>query len=360
MHGFASITYMAAGERILMPDKLIDFEQCPSFLNDYEGADTKLKIQFNNDIYMLKLGRKLEPNERNALQASYSNSPVAEYLGSHIFQLANIPVQETILGTYRGHIAVGCKDFILDRPDSDSIQLTEFKKLETSFLGGSSAVGRTPLYENILAVFNNHPYLEPIREQAIERYWQTFAIDSLIGNFDRHSGNWGFLYDKSKDQLFDLAPVYDCGSSFYPRLNEKGMLNLIEHPDQLQKRVKTFPTAALKINGSKAKYHEFLISPEGTACRNILLELYGKLDMNRVHELIANTPGISNVQREFYSLYIDTRDKEILQPALEMAREESRERNTNSLEHHCQIAKEASDALANSRNDIASDKSFER
>lgn len=222
MHGFASITYMAAGERILMPDKLIDFEQCPSFLNDYEGADTKLKIQFNNDIYMLKLGRKLEPNERNALQASYSNSPVAEYLGSHIFQLANIPVQETILGTYRGHIAVGCKDFILDRPDSDSIQLTEFKKLETSFLGGSSAVGRTPLYENILAVFNNHPYLEPIREQAIERYWQTFAIDSLIGNFDRHSGNWGFLYDKSKDQLFDLAPVYDCGSSFYPRLNRVG------------------------------------------------------------------------------------------------------------------------------------------
>ena len=102
MYGFASITYMAAGERILMPDKLIDFEQCPSFLNDYEGADTKLKIQFNNDIYMLKLGRKLEPNERNALQASYSNSPVAEYLGSHIFQLANIPVQETILGTYRG------------------------------------------------------------------------------------------------------------------------------------------------------------------------------------------------------------------------------------------------------------------
>ena len=26
-----------------------------------------------------------------------------------------------------------------------------------------------------------------------EKFWDMFVIDSLIGNTDRHNGNWGFL-----------------------------------------------------------------------------------------------------------------------------------------------------------------------
>lgn len=44
-------------------NNLIDFNECRTFLNDYEGADTKLKIQFNNEIYMLKLGKELEHDD---------------------------------------------------------------------------------------------------------------------------------------------------------------------------------------------------------------------------------------------------------------------------------------------------------
>lgn len=59
-------------------DSLIDFNDCRTFLNDYEGADTKLKISLENEIYMLKLGRKLDDNERNlsiqAITVSLPNS----------------------------------------------------------------------------------------------------------------------------------------------------------------------------------------------------------------------------------------------------------------------------------------------
>lgn len=342
-------------------NNLIDFNECRTFLNDYEGADTKLKIQFNNEIYMLKLGKELEHDDKKPLQASHSNTPVAEYLGSHIFQMMGIPAQKTLLGSFNGRLAVACRDFVSNRSDASNVKLTEFKKLETSFLNGSSAVTKTPIYESILDVFQNHPYLEPIRQQAIDRYWQTFAIDALIGNFDRHAGNWGYFYDIEQDRLFDLAPVYDCGSTFYPMLSQQGMIDLIANHNAFVERTMLFPNAALRMNGSKKKvsYHEFLKSPEGKECRKFLPQLYEKLDLGKIHELIESTPGIGDVQREFYSLYIDTRDKEIMQPALEMALEENRDRNDIGLERFCELSREASRARANSCHDVL-DNSLER
>ena len=47
-------------------------------------------------------------------------------------------------------------------------------------------------------------------------------MDALIGNWDRHNGNWGFLYNAHTDEM-ELAPVYDCGSSLYPQADEKIM-----------------------------------------------------------------------------------------------------------------------------------------
>jgi hypothetical protein len=46
--------------------------------------------------------------------------------------------------------------------------------------------------------------------------WWTEAVlfDTLIGNTDRHSENWGFLIErKDDDRIFSLAPLYDNGTS---------------------------------------------------------------------------------------------------------------------------------------------------
>ena len=49
-----------------------------------------------------------------------------------------------------------------------------------------------------------------------------FIVDALIGNWDRHNGNWGFLYDAHTDRM-TLAPSFDCGSSLYPQADEEIM-----------------------------------------------------------------------------------------------------------------------------------------
>ena len=35
-----------------------------------------------------------------------------------------------------------------------------------------------------------------------------FIADSLVGNFDRHNENWGFLIDE-KSQTIEIAPLVD-------------------------------------------------------------------------------------------------------------------------------------------------------
>ena len=68
--------------------------------------------------------------------------------------------------------------------------------------------------------------LQTIEEQQLieqvslmERFWDMFIVDALIGNWDRHNGNWGFLYDARIDEM-TLAPVFDCGSCLNPQADE--------------------------------------------------------------------------------------------------------------------------------------------
>lgn len=310
---------------------MIDFTNCPQRVNTYEGADFKRKIIHDGNVYMLKFGQKLESNDRKPLQASYSSAPVSEYIGSHIYGIIGIETQETMLGTYDGKVVVACRDFIESLPNAEKLALIEFKKLENSFLGSSSAGGRTPLYDNLIEIFASHDALADIRSEAEDRYWKMFAVDALIGNFDRHAGNWGYILNKSENRIVGLAPVYDCGSCLYPQLNEGGMRDLLSDRSSFEKRTMTFPTAALRLGKKKVNYHDFLLSPEGAKARQALGEILPRIDFARIMKLIETTPYISDVRREFYMRMIELRRDMILQPAYELYRQERQPEHGNDI-----------------------------
>lgn len=304
---------------------MIDFSLATRLVNSYEGAGHKLKIVYNGNVYLLKFSEELISDPKKPLQASISNSPASEYLGCYIFNLLGIKAQETLLGVYKNNNVVACKDFIDNSPDPDRYQLIEFRKLQTSFLGSSSVLGRTPAYDNVLDVFEHHPDLVGIREQAEQRYWQMFVIDALIGNFDRHAGNWGYILDRNTNRITDLAPVYDCAASLYPALSEEAMGDLIADRNLLVDRITTFPRATLRINSNtreKVLYHEFLLSPEGRNARHELLEIVPGYNNDLIDNIIDNTPGITPIRKEFYSRLLQTRFEVILSPAYKVALEE--------------------------------------
>lgn len=205
-------------------DTLRCFDSVRLGINIYDGAAEKTSFVDDGKRYLLKFGQANEV-KRWADQASYTNTPVNEYLGSKIFASTGIPTQEVFLGTYQGRSCVACLDFTYD--EGSSARLIPFKQLETSMPGESSRSQRTPSLEFLTHVFNDHEALGSLRAAAFERYRQTICVDALIGNFDWHTGNWGFLSFDDGMTISELAPVYDCGSSLYSQTSDETIEKLL-------------------------------------------------------------------------------------------------------------------------------------
>ena len=69
--------------------------------------------------------------------------------------------------------------------------------------------------DSIMATIDEQQLIPP--EELRGFFWDMFIADALLGNFDRHNGNWGILVDEAK-RTAEIAPIYDCGSCLYPQL----------------------------------------------------------------------------------------------------------------------------------------------
>ncbi len=61
-------------------------------------------------------------------------------------------------------------------------------------------------------------------DETKKKFWDMFIIDALIGNTDRHNGNWGFLVNTEMNEI-KFSPIYDCGSCLNQCLKMKNLLN---------------------------------------------------------------------------------------------------------------------------------------
>ena len=78
--------------------------------------------------------------------------------------------------------------------------------------------------EDIMEVIKTN---KMICSDTSKMFWKMFIIDALIGNTDRHNGNWGFLINV-KTQKIEFSPIYDCGSCLNPLLEDTEIEKLDE------------------------------------------------------------------------------------------------------------------------------------
>lgn len=79
----------------------------------------------------------------------------------------------------------------------------------------SAHEGRGTELVDLEEAFSLQQFVAP---DAVARFfWRMFVVDALLGNFDRHNGNWGFLVDPSDNWRASIAPVFDCGSCLLPQ-----------------------------------------------------------------------------------------------------------------------------------------------
>lgn len=269
----------------------------------YNGANgKKIAVSYKDEVWILKFPNDVRerPNEQ-----SYSNSCFSEHVGCTIYRLLGIPVQETLLGTFvngRTKVVCACKDFT-----KPGLRLFDFCSIKNTVLESGSGGTGTEL-NDVLEAIDQQQFMDSFVVRR--RFWQMFVVDALLGNFDRHNGNWGFLVDENTG-MTELAPVFDCGSCLLPQADETIMTRCLENEDELNARIYSFPSSMLKIEGKKINYLEFLTNCRDEQLLAILSELRPAIQVLDFDRVIAETPYMTDLQRRFLTRYLNAR-REIL------------------------------------------------
>lgn len=284
----------------------IDFTNCPRLAGRaYNGANgKKIAVEYKGEVWILKFPPNVQSRPNNQ---SYSNSCISEHLGSTIYRMLDISAQETLLGIHvngREKVVCACKDFT-----SPGIRLFDFCSIKNTVIDSETGGTGTEL-EDVLATIQQQNFLDPVI--VTERFWQMFVVDALLGNFDRHNGNWGFLVNEQTGES-SLAPVFDCGSCLLPQADDNIMQTCLNNKDEMNARIYAFPASMLKINGKKINYHDYICGKHDQGLDAQLAILLPKIKELDFASLISTTPFITPLQQDFYLAYLNQRREKIFQ-----------------------------------------------
>ena len=289
---------------------MIDFTNCEINKFKYYGGKNggKICIIYNNEDYMLKF-----PGINEGIsEHGYSNNCISEYIACKIIRTLDIKVQETLLGEYNLNgtekTVVACKDFT-----SNGTILKQFAELKNSQIETSKNGYGTELNEVIQTIEEQQIY--DVKELK-EFFWDMFIADCLVGNFDRHNGNWGFLINEEQKRI-EIAPIYDCASCLYPQLTDERIREIIDDEDEMNARVFVFPTSALIIDDKKINYFDFISNLKNEDCNNALSRIFPKIDLEKINKIINETECISEIRKDFYKKIIQMRYEKILKYSYE-------------------------------------------
>ena len=286
---------------------MIDFTNLPTRKKAYGGANgSKLSVIYDNELYMLKLPMHAQKNPN----LSYTNSCTSEYIGCHIFNMLGIRAQETLLGKYEYHgktrIVVACKDFT-----TPLTSIVDFASVKNQIIDSASNGYGTEL-SDILDTIERQNSIEP--KVLKEHFWNMFVIDAFIGNWDRHNGNWGFLYNQETDDM-KIAPIYDCGSALFPQIDDELIKKVLASKAEMNARVYDMPTSAILINGKRINYHKTITSLEYDGCNDAIKRIVPLIDLQKINTLIDSVEQLSELQKEFLRKILKLRKELILDDA---------------------------------------------
>ena len=237
-----------------------------------------------------------------------SNNHISEFIGSHIFEICGFQGHKTYLGYRNGEQIVACKDF-----NVEGKQFVPFNDVGESTLDQDKETYQYD-YEDIMQMLRDNSKLTDVKE-TISMFWQIYIMDALLGNFDRHGANWGFI---KENNYYTLAPVFDNGSCLFPNLvDEAEMMEIMNSEEETEKRIYKFPTSQVKLNGKKSSYFEVINSLQFEECNQALRYVMIQLELSKVEQLLDETPLITDIQRTFYKHMIAARYEKILVASFE-------------------------------------------
>ena len=274
---------------------MIDFTNAIEEFNKYKGSEKKKTLIYDSKRYLVKFPDPIREKNKNI---SYINNAYSEYVGSNIFRIVGFKVQNTILGKYKYNgndkIVCACEDFT-----DEENELYEFESIALSS-NPDKKIGTE--VEDIMEVIQTN---KMICSDTSKMFWKMFIIDALIGNTDRHNGNWGFLINV-KTQKIEFSPIYDCGSCLNPLLEDTE----IEKLDEIAiKNLAINCYSCLRENGKRINYINYIKKMKNKECNDAIKEIFLDIKINEINKFIDGISCMSNERKEFYKKIINIRYK---------------------------------------------------
>lgn len=273
---------------------MIDFTNAIEEFNNYKGSEKKKTLIYNNKKYLVKFPDPVREKDKDI---SYINNAFSEYIGSNIFKICGFEVQNTILGKYnyngKEKIVCACEDFT----DNENM-LYEFENLALSTNPDKKI--ETEL-NDIMEVIEESKMVNA--QETKQKFWDMFVIDSLIGNTDRHNGNWGFLLNKNTGKV-QFSPIYDCGSALNPMLEDEEIKKINETE---LKNLAINCYSCLKENGKKINYMTYMKQMKNKECNNAIKRLFLNINMDIINKFIDSVEGMSTARKDFYKKMTEKR-----------------------------------------------------
>lgn len=273
---------------------MIDFTNSIEEFNNYKGSEKKKTLIYNNKKYLVKFPDPVREKNKNI---SYINNAFSEYIGSNVFKIVGFKTQNTVLGKYeyngKEKIVCACEDFT----DNENV-LYEFENLALSTNPDKKI--ETEL-NDIMEVIEENKMIDT--EDTKRKFWDMFIIDGLIGNTDRHNGNWGFLLNKKTGKV-EFSPIYDCGSCLNPMLEDE-KIEKINETDLKNLAINCY--SCIKENGKKINYMTYIKQKKNEECNNAIKRLFTKINIYEIKDFISNIECMTDIRKDFYNKIIKQR-----------------------------------------------------
>ena len=292
---------------------LTKLESYPDYLSDTELNYSYWDELRNSGLYedtfinYLKNGRTLSLSDNNITEGAYSGSRrkvpllidgnryigkysirsesnvMSEIIASNFAKSCGFSVHSVLRASLNGELVAACKDFAVDK------KLLEYSDI-SSYVSDANA--KTDYYvSDVLNIINK--FRETQSNVLPFDFASMCVLDAIVGNGDRHLGNWGFLRDSDKHS-YRLSPIYDLDASLFPRANPSAI-----NEDWVKERTLIFPNSKIMVrpNRERGKFYDLL---RDKCFPKSALDTYSSLD---VVKHMSETCAKFNVTEEWARLY---------------------------------------------------------
>lgn len=173
------------------------------------------------------------------------------------------------------------------------------------------------------------------KRDMLKHFWRMYILDAILGNRDRHRGNWGYI---DTGNGYEPAPLYDKEGSLFPdverKMNEyRDVIGTQYEEKFITERAEKFPASLFRVRidenrTRRSNYYEEIGNINSGVQLEVLNNVRKNVTLEKIVGMIQDIVSIEEIPDEykrFYGLIVGTRYAHIMQrKSLERSFKETR------------------------------------